>query len=118
MSAVLFFVLSLPETYLLTSKILKTYSNGPTILGITIHSILFATSLIVIKLMYFKLSPESFITCNKDDYVMDPDTEDKYINLNLIKSGYEEMGEYGCKLPTDPKYIPSKEKQWCMEKIE
>lgn len=118
MSALLFFVLSLPKTYQLTNIILKTYHNGPTIIGITVHSILFAVCLVVIKLVYFKLSPESFVTCDEDDYIMEPDTEGKYIDTNVIKSMYSQMGTYGCKWPTDPRYIPNKEKQWCMEKIQ
>ena len=118
MTSLLFFLLSLPQTYQLSNKIVGTYTkSGPTFKGISIHTLFFACCLIIIKLSYFKLSKEGFITCGKDDYVMEPDVDGRYIDINEIKSPYGQMGNFGCKWPYDEKYIPKKDKKWCMKKV-
>mgnify|MGYP001307509105 CR=1 FL=1 len=110
----LFIILSLPQTYQLTNKVLPTFNKTPTYLGIIIHSIVFAIIIIVTKY----LKREKFVNCKEGDYSMKSDIDKKYIDLTNIKSPYSEMGIRGTKWPYDKRYIPQTDKRWCLKKSE
>lgn len=111
--SLLFIILSLPQTYKLTNHILPTYNKSPTLIGIVVHSVVFAIIIIIAKNIKNK---ESFIVCNKGDFVMNSDINKKYLDLSDIKSPLSEMGTRGTKWPYNKRYIPQTDSKWCLKK--